>query len=330
MHSLSIGKVRGLRATSTAQGVFTVLAFDHRQSFAKMLPSANGHPASYEQVVTAKCAVVEALAPSSSAVLLDPVYGAAQTIASGVLPRETGLIVAVEETGYTGSDHARLTELLPGWSVEKIKRMGADAVKLLIYYHPDAGALTDQQDALTARVIEACKAEDIALFLEVICYSADPALPKESAEFAAQRPALIARIAERLSALEPDVLKVEFPVDVRHSADMGDWVSACEAVSASAKCPWTVLSAAVNYEVFAQQVEAACRGGASGYIGGRAIWQEGIPMPPAERDQWLRDVAARRMDGLAQIAANYARPWTDFTHSLTDTVVEGWYETYQA
>jgi len=44
----------------------------------------------YAEVVAAKSDVVRALAPHASAVLLDPVYGAAQVIASGALPGALG------------------------------------------------------------------------------------------------------------------------------------------------------------------------------------------------------------------------------------------------
>lgn len=36
--NFSIGKASGLSSTSTSDDVFAILAFDHRQSFAKMLP----------------------------------------------------------------------------------------------------------------------------------------------------------------------------------------------------------------------------------------------------------------------------------------------------
>src|SRR3989337_4598933 len=113
-NNLSIGKIRGLAATSSLAGIFSILAFDHRQSFIKMInPGAPGQ-VTYEQVVAAKAAVVEALAPHASAVLLDPVYGAAQAIASGALPGQTGLLVALEEPGYGGGAPTRPPGLLPG------------------------------------------------------------------------------------------------------------------------------------------------------------------------------------------------------------------------
>ena len=325
---LTIGKIRGLGATSSQDGAFTILAFDHRQSFAKMLPARQGETVSYADIVAAKATVVEALSPHASAVLLDPEYSAAQSIASGILPGRTGLLVAVEETGYSGTATARESKLLPGWSVAKIKRMGADAVKLLIYYHPDEGELTDHQESLTREVIQDCRCYDIPLYLEVVSYSIDPKLDKNSAGFAAMRPGLIREIAARLGALGPDVLKLEFPVDVFNDPEEGNWERACEAVSEAANCPWAVLSAGVDFDMFKRQVEIACRGGASGYIAGRAVWQEGIPMLPQQRDDWLRRVGAARLDQLAEIADRHARPWRDFFPGIDNTVNLGWLDSY--
>lgn len=325
----SIGKLRGLASTATKEGVFTILAFDHRQSFTKMLTPKQGEAASYADIVAAKSAVVEALSPYASAVLLDPEYSAAQSIANGALPGRTGLLVAVEETGYSGSATARKSRLLPGWSVPKIKRMGADAVKLLIYYHPDAGELTEHQEMLTQEVIQDCRRYDIAFYLEVVSYSIDPKLDKSSTGFAARRPRLICDIASRLGTLGPDVLKLEFPVDVFYDSDEGNWARACEAVSEAAACPWAVLSAGVDFNLFKRQVEIACQSGASGYIAGRAVWKEGIPMPPQQRDDWLRKVAAARLDQLAEIADQHARPWRDFFPGIENTVSSGWLDSYQ-
>jgi tagatose 1,6-diphosphate aldolase len=325
---LSVGKLRGLSSTASETGVFTVLAFDHRQSFVKMIKTGDGQMASYDQIVAVKSAVVKALAPHASAVLLDPVYSAAQSITSRVLPPQTGLLVALEKSGYAGNTSARVSRLLNGWSVEKIKRMGADAVKLLIYYHPDAVGLAQRQELLVRRVANDCRRYDIAFFLEAVSYSIDPQVDKTSAHFAEERPELIRRIASRLSALEPEVLKLEFPVDVHHVADERNWARACEAVSEASKVPWAVLSAGVDFDLFKRQVEVACRSGASGFIGGRAVWKEGIPMMPAEREKWLRTVATARLDQLAEIAERYALPWWKPIEGREQKVSQDWFKFY--
>ena len=132
-NNLSVGKTRGLSSTSTRDGVFTILALDHRQSFFKMINPQQAESVSYQAVVEIKSQVVRTLSSYSSAVLLDPIYGAAQAVANGACPGSLGLIVAVEETGYSGSDIARRSRLLPDWNVAKSRRMGADAVKAALH-----------------------------------------------------------------------------------------------------------------------------------------------------------------------------------------------------
>jgi tagatose 1,6-diphosphate aldolase len=325
---LSIGKRRGITSSATDQDVFSILAFDHRQSFVKMLNPDAKEPVRYQQIVDAKLDVINALAPAASAVLLDPVYAAAQAIATDVLPANTGLLVAVEKTGYSGESTARISELLPHWGVAKIKKMGADAVKLLIYYHPDGGELTEKQDQLIAQVVSQCQEQDIAFFLEAVTYSINPDQDKKSTEFAAERPALIARMVKRLNSLEPDILKIEFPIDANHNQDLTQWQDSCLLITDAAECPWTVLSAGVEYPVFEQQVAIACQAGASGFIGGRAIWKEGIPLELSKRKQWLEDVARDRMINLRSIAEEYARPWTDYYPSQESDQYQDWYGKY--
>ena len=326
----SIGKIRGLSATSTPGGVFCILAFDHRQSFVKMMDPTGTHPPTFEEIVQAKSEVVRILAPHASGVLLDPVYGAAQLIANQSLPAGAGLMVALEETGYEGNPNARISSILQGWSVSKAKRMGAEAIKLLVYYHPDAGEVSEILEDLICNVIQDCHVADITLYLEPVSYSIHPKMEKESQGFAEIRPQIIARIAERLGRLGPDVLKLEFPIDAQYERNETQWAAACEAVSTASPCPWAVLSAGIAYELFASQVEIACRYGASGYIAGRAVWKDGIPLPTPNRIDWLEKVAAPRMDQLAEITTHFARPWTDFYPNLSTSTLEGWYLTYQS
>lgn len=308
--------------------VFSVLAFDHRQSFVRMLEADSDAEASYQEIVTAKLEVIQALASRASAVLLDPLYGASQAIARNAMPAETGMIIAVEKTGYQGEPTARESTILSGWGVSQIKKMGADAVKLLIYYHPDGGEITEKQEELTTRIVQQCEENDIVLFLEAVSYSIDVGYDNNSPQFAASRPSLIRRLVERLSRLKPDVLKIEFPVDANHNQDTSFWHECCQAISEVSSCPWTVLSAGVDFPVFAAQVEIACQAGASGFIGGRAVWKEGIAQPPSSRKSWLGTVACDRLDKLNDITDAFARPWTDYYPLQDLDQYQDWYASY--
>src|SRR5687767_1457178 len=123
MKPITIGKLRGLQQISSARGTFTALALDHRQNLRK----ANPVFASDEELSSFKLDVTSALADQATAVLLDPEVSAAQAIARSVIPNNIGLVVAVESTGYTGDVAARHAQVIPGWNVEKAKRMGASA-----------------------------------------------------------------------------------------------------------------------------------------------------------------------------------------------------------
>ena len=120
VHNLTIGKLRGLQQIADDGGIFAMCAMDHRGSMKRMIDPAQPASVGYTTLAAYKRDLCAALAPASTAVLLDPLYGAAQVIASGALPRDVGLLVSVEATGYTGQKGARLTELLPDWGVEKV------------------------------------------------------------------------------------------------------------------------------------------------------------------------------------------------------------------
>jgi tagatose-1,6-bisphosphate aldolase len=311
------GRWRGLKSTSTDQAIFTILAFDQRGSYRKMLPAGTD----YATAAEIKREIVVTLTQKTSAVLLDNTYGLlpAMEIRGGC-----GLMMAYEESGYSGDATYRKLIFDPDWTVEKIKKMGATAVKLLAYYHPRSGALADEIESVIAEAVAECRRWDIPLFLEPMSYSLDANIAKESATFAETRPQIVKETAERLSKLEPDVLKLEFPYDAAYEADRGLWQAGCEAISAASSVPWVLLSAGVDFEIFADQARIACAAGASGWLAGRAIWKEATQMDAAGRTRFLNDVALPRAERLAEIAAAHSRPWTDFY--APPAASETWYK----
>lgn len=302
---LNPGVYQGLARTSGDGGVFTIVAFDQRDSYRKMLPDAND--VSFARQL--KLDVVEALSPSASAVLLDPEYG---QMAALKRSRHAGLLMALEKSGYSGDASYRRTELYSDWTVGDIKRFGADAVKLLVYYHPHSGSLAEELEDLCSRVGAWAAEAQLAYFLEPVLYSIDPSSPKDSPEFAALRPGLVAETAARLSRCGAQVLKLEFPVDHAHDKDQGRWAEACRSVSEASEVPWALLSAGVNYEVFERQVEVACRNGASGFLGGRAIWKEAVRLRGPELASFLSVTARERLERLRVVAEAYGRPWKEW------------------
>jgi tagatose 1,6-diphosphate aldolase len=300
---LTVGKIRGLRQCSDARATLSLLALDHRNNLRKVLRPEAPESVGDEELTAFKREAVGALADASTAVLLDPEFGAAQSVASGALPGDRGLIVAAEETGYAGPSNARESRLLEGWSIAKIRRMGASAAKLLVYYHPEASTARRIEE-LVRTVAESCVREDLPLVLEPLVYSPHPAGEPLSP---VERRRAIVETARRLTASEVDVLKAEFPAA---SPDEAEGIEACEELTAASGAPWILLSAASSYESFLRQTEIACRGGASGVAVGRAVWKEAPRLAAAERAAFLRGEAHRRMAEVAACCATHARPWT--------------------
>lgn len=96
MNTLSEAKQARLRALSTKDNIIAAMAIDQRGSLRQMMIDAGG-PAADAHIAEFKSAVVAALTPYASAVLIDPEIGlsAASRRAPGC-----GLLLAYEMDGY--------------------------------------------------------------------------------------------------------------------------------------------------------------------------------------------------------------------------------------
>ena len=315
MKSITIGKLRGLQQISSPRGTITALALDHRQNLRKANPAFtdNGELSRFKLEVTTT------LASEASAVLLDPEVSAAQAIARGAIPKDAGLVVALESSGYTGDATARQVQIIPGWSVEKARRMGASALKLLVYYHPDSPSAPEIED-FTAKVAEDCQKYDLAFMLEPLSYSLDENKKLTSEE----KRYVVVETAARLTPLNVDLLKAEFPLDI-NDPDESQWPEACREISSASQAPWILLSAAVDYETFVRQVTAACNAGASGIAVGRAVWKEAVQMEAKERTIFLRTIGKERLARLTSLCNALGKPVDDFYQAEAPF---DWYRNY--
>ena len=332
-----MGKLRGLQQLADSKGMMTMCAIDHRGSLKQALNERISAAVSYQDIVDFKLDLCQAVAPFASAILLDPEYGAGQAVAAGLLPASKGLLVSMEKTGYTGDSMARITELLPGWSVRKAKKMGASAVKLLIYFRPDLKDVASKQLDLVARLADQCLEEDIAFLVEPVSYLVEE---KErvnrgetsSQKFAEIKPDLVIETARQITALPVDVLKAEFPADIEFEQDEEKLLRFCRELNQASRLPWVLLSAGVDFNSFQKQVKIACKAGASGFLAGRALWQEGAQIRSRkERMNFFRNTAAPRLQELAEIADKYGKPWYSklgAENGKFAPLAEGWYRSY--
>ncbi len=318
--TLSPGRFRGLKTTSLAgRDVFGIVAFDQRGSYRRMMPPAS----SYADLARVKNEVIGALSLEASAFLTDPTYGLGAAMR---MNGQSGLLLALEKSGYSGDSSYRKTELIPGWTAEKIRKVGANAVKFMVYYNPQNEDLAVELEGMVRQVVAECHRWDLPVFLEPMSYSVDAEIAKESAAYAAQRAEIVIETARRLSQTGADVLKLEFPLDIQYDRDHATWRRTCAKLSDASAVPWVLLSAGVDFEQFKPQAQIACECGASGFLAGRAIWKEAAAMAQNERRVFLRGTATERLKTLLAIAAAEARPWSDFYAPPQSTAT--WYETY--
>lgn len=325
-----IGKVWGLQRLANKHGVFCICAIDHQDEFRELLdPSVDRVP--YQMTVQTKMQVIEALTPTVSAFLLDPVYSLGQAILSGAVDGGAGLIASLEDKDYGGTDFARETILREGWSVSKAKRIGVDGLKLLFFYRSDSGELAERQKSLVENLANECERYDMPLIVEPIWYPNEHEDTRRE-EVQNLRIDSIVRAAAEIADLGVDMMKVEFPGTVESDRARRTAEEACQRLSESIRVPWVVLSGGVDFATFEQQVKIACQFGASGFLAGRALWRDAVEV----RDPKVRvdalEKAQSRLGELAEITSHYGRPWfrAPSLEEVVTAMPDGWYGEYRS
>jgi len=303
MARISYGKARHLQRCSQ-DGKFVVLAIDHRDNLLNELNRHAGRSITDSEFITFKRQTVSALLPHTTGLLIDPAFGIADTIYNNTLSASRGLLAPLEVTDYDRHPSKREPTFIAGWSIEQIKQVGGDGVKLLLYYHPDAPDAAAKREKVQ-QIVERCARLQLPFYLEPIAYTLDPAKTLSNQELLQ----VLIESARIFSSMGVDVLKMQFPVDAKQTEDEAEWLSACEALNAACEAPWALLSAGITYETFLRQAQIACESGASGVIVGRAVWAEAVNLQGEERQQFLTETASARMAELQKLVMSSAHPW---------------------
>src|SRR4029079_17525263 len=202
-----------MKAGSDGRGVIAAAAMDQRGSLKKALAKERGADGGDRDLEELKVLVTQGLTPHASAILLDPEWGIP---ASKRRAKNSGLLMAYEKTGYDAATPGRLPDLLDLWSVRRIKEVGADCLKILLYYAPaDPQHVNDHKHAWVERIGDECRANDIPFFLEVIAY--EEGLDEKGLEFAKKKPELVTAYMQEFTKDQygVDVLKVEVPINMK-------------------------------------------------------------------------------------------------------------------
>ena len=108
--------------------------------------------------------------------------------------------------------------------------------------------------------------------------------------------AIVAAAAE-LGGTEADLYKAEMPLGGK--GDEKTLLAACQQLNDQMKMPWVILSSGVDADIFGRAVSIAMKGGASGFLAGRAVWASVVGAQDPQT--MLRDVSVPRLQRLAEI-----------------------------
>jgi len=319
--SLSAGKIWGLRRLADRAGRFKMTAVDQRPPIKTPIKAALGvDEAPWEEVARFKALLVERLQGEASAMLLDPHFAYPRAIS--LFDPALGLILTLEDSLFTETPEGRMSAAIDDWSVEKIRRIGGDAVKILTWYRPDADeSLKRKQQDFTKRIGEDCAKYDIPFVFELLVYplAKDAEAAGDYVEMRSKNPDLVIDSVRDFAdpAFGVDLFKLESPIPAAAVPGVGnaEWEAVqaqFDALGETARRPWVMLSAGAGMAEFEHILSHAYRAGASGYLAGRAIWAEAFKAYPdwAAVDSGLAGKAVDYMKRINSLTDRDATPWT--------------------
>jgi sulfofructosephosphate aldolase len=280
-------------------GALAMVAMDQRESLRSMFVAARAARSDDAALVDFKLAVAEALGPIASGFLIDRHLGL-ERVRDGMLPADCGLIVAADDlTQPPGGlvDETALDEVV---AAPQFDLGGVAALKLLIIWRRDARRA--ERVELARRFIELAATRGVLSVLEPVVR----ATPVEEQAGTWDLDEAIREAARELSALRPSLYKAQVPMS--GAAEPAELERACAALGDAVTGPWVVLSQGVERDRFPAAVQAACRGGASGFLAGRALWSDVVGAPDVRRA--LADVAVPRLRRLVELVDREAAPWS--------------------
>jgi len=283
-----------LDALARESGTFLMVAMDQRESLRTML-AQHHDDVDDARMVRFKLAVVRELGPYASGLLIDRHYAYEEIARERLLPPSCGLILAVDALEQPPGGAVEDTELDDDADLDAAVRNGVVALKLLVILRDDARR--SRRVDMARRFSELARSHGLLSVLEPVVRGPE----------GFDREAAIVEAAAELAQTGCDLYKCEVPTHgTGEPAEITEW---SQRIDAAVPCPWVVLSQGVDPARYPAAVEAACKGGASGMLAGRAVWT--ATLAADDPTELLRAHSAPRLQELAQIVDEHGRPWRE-------------------
>jgi sulfofructosephosphate aldolase len=284
--------VTTLDALARPSGTFAMVAMDQRESLRTVLGQHHHGTVGDDRLVAFKLAVATELAPYASGFLIDRHYALDRLTGDRLLPASCGLVVALDALEQPPGGLVEETDLDRDADVAAFRRSGAVALKLLVIWRDDAAR--GRRLAMASRFVELAGEHGLLSVLEGVVRDDD-------------RETAILEAAAELSSTGPSLYKCEVPLQGR--GDLSAVEEGARAIDAVVPGPWVVLSQGVEPDDFPGAVEASCRGGASGFLAGRALWT--ATLAADDPSSLLRRVSVPRLVALGAIVDRHGTPWRE-------------------
>jgi tagatose 1,6-diphosphate aldolase len=317
---ISAGKLWCFRRLADKNGLFKMTAVDQRPPIMNVIKEKlKVDEASYEDISRIKTLLTKTLAQHSSAMLLDPIWAYSDAI-EHVEPSQ-GLLITLEAHDFEEAPGGRKSSEIADWNVEKIKRLGADGVKVLAWYRPDADpAICQYQQDMVEAIGKACQKHDICFLFELLVYplEGDAHQTKEYVETQSKRPELVIDSVKAFSDSKfgIDIFKLESPIPAsevpdpnsKEAAECQEWFNQ---LGQACDVPWVMLSAGADMDAFEKVLTYAYQAGASGYLAGRAIWWKAAQNFPdlQKMEAELNEEGVAYIKKIGQLTDTRATPW---------------------
>ncbi|MGY4642314.1 hypothetical protein [Cellulomonas sp. URHB0016] len=288
-----------LDSLALPSGGLAMVAMDQRESLRTLFDQAGAGRVDDERMVAFKRDVSRVLGPLASGFLVDRQYGLA--VVRDALPPTTGLLLAADALQQEPGGPVQETDLDERVVGPDVDLTGVTALKLLVVWRDDERRAARLD--LARRFVAVARERGVLSVLEPVVR----ATAVEEAAGTWDREAAILEAAAEMSALGPDLSKVQVPLAGRGPDEA--LREACERLGRTVTGPWVVLSQGVERDDFPRGVEAACRAGASGFLAGRALWSDVVGRPDVRAA--LTEVAVPRLERLVALVEQTARPWRD-------------------
>ena len=290
---------RALTNLARPSGALAMVAVDQREALRGMFAAHQSTPVPDSRLTQFKVDVARELSPFASALLVDQEFGIDAIIDQKALASTCGLIAAADLLVGPAGGAATDTAVDPDVDPIRMRDIGSVGLKFLVLWRNDESP--ESRLKLVDEFNQLCEKSGLPSIIEVIVK------PPTDTSRSFDREEELVIAAKEAAHWKADLYKAEVPF--HGEGDLLAITRNAQRITEAVGTPWVVLSNGVKAPFFADAVKACAQGGASGFLAGRAVWADIVGS--ADIPTALREVSIPRLEKLAEIVDQYARPWSD-------------------